>query len=176
MTSIRFRDWDLEVDAATTAAAYAEVQSPTSTCHCHWCANFVAWRRHGYPPDVIELLTRLGLNPDRESDVYQQDLQPANTTVLYRWFFFFRGRVLSGPQAWILAEDDPDPSLPITKWQLQLLHLVPGAFAIGFGDSPSRIAVEGRNVPPDLRAGPTTQVELRAYVPWTVSDTMPARL
>jgi len=158
--SISYRDWVLEVDAAATAAAYTEIQSPTTTCVCHWCANFVAWRQHGYPRGV------------------KQDLDRTKGAVLYRWFFFFRGRVVSGPQAWMLTEDDPDPDLAVTSWELHMLDLLPrpNAFAVGFGDSPLRIRVEGANVPPRLRQGPTTQLEFRAYVPWTVSEALPQRI
>ena len=176
--SIGYRGWVLEVDAAATAAAYSEIQSPTTTCECRWCANFVAWRQHGYPQEILVLMPRLGLDPNRESDVYQQDLDRNEGTVLYRWFFFFRGRVVSGPQAWTLTEDDPDPVLAVTKWELHMLYLAPRqyGFAVGFGDSPSRIRVEGTNVPPSLRKGPTTQLEFRAFVPWTVSETLPQHL
>jgi hypothetical protein len=175
---IHYRNWILQADAAATIAAYQDVRSPTSYCTCHWCRNFMAWREGGYPADVLEVLSRCGLDPFRESDVYQQDLRPDEGTVLYRWFFFFRGRILSGPQAWIFTEDDPDPVLPITKWDLQLVDLSapPCYVAIGFADSPSRIEAEGQNVPRTLQHGPTVQVELRAHVPWTVSEAMPNRL
>ena len=51
-----------------------------------------------------------------------------------------------------------------------------GRFAMGFGDSPSRIKAEGQNVPAALRVGPTTQVEFRAHVPSTISEAMPTRV
>src|SRR5262245_50175273 len=109
--TFRYREWLLEADPPATRAAYAGVTSPTSHCSCNWCRNFVAWRSDGYPAEVVEALTRCGLDPNRESDVYQQALDLEGGAVYYRWFFFFRGRVGSGPQAWVLAEDDPDPVL-----------------------------------------------------------------
>ena len=124
------------------------------------------------------MLQRCGLDPFRESDVYQQALHPDEDSVLYRWFFFFRGRVLSGPQAWVPTGNHPDPVLAVTYWDLHLVEITgpPVRLAVGFCDSPSRIKAEGQNVPTALRTGPTVQVEFRAYVPWTIGEIMPERL
>ena len=178
MTTFRYRDWLLEADPAATQAAYELVASPTSNCACNWCRNFVAWRCRGYPADVVEVLWQCGLDPNRESDVYQQALDVEAGAVHYRWFFFFRGRLASGPQAWVLTEDEPDPVLSSSHWDLRVIDVgpTPGDFAIGFGDSAYRIKSEGKNVPELLRSGPTVQVECRARVPWTVTEAMPTRV
>jgi hypothetical protein len=173
-TRLPFRVWQLEAEPVATAAAYGVVRAPTERCDCVWCRNFKRWRGDGIPVDVVQVLRHCGLDPARESDVYQQALRPEDGSVLYRWFYFFRGSIASGPQAWRLVEYDPDPVLAVTRWELELLDL-PGPFqqSLGFCDNPARIAAEFNNVPEPLRTGPTVQVELRAWVPWTVGERFP---
>jgi hypothetical protein len=174
MVSVRYRDWLLEVDPIGTASAYVEWASVTAECACGWCRNFAAWRAHGYPADLAECLSALGLDLAKESDVYQQSVDHHAGTVHYRWFFHCRGRVVSGPQAWNLVAEEPDPVLPVTRWELNVREVSPiHHVALGFGDDPYRIRQEGQFVPVPLRSGPTVQVELRASLPWTVSEALP---
>ncbi len=173
---VAFNAWRLSADPDATLAAYRTVRSPTESCACEWCANFKAWWAVNIPDDVSVALRACGIDPFRESDVYQQALLPEESSVAYRWYYFFRGAVLSGPQAWRLLEDRSDPAFAVTRWDLALVEL-PGSagLSIGFADDPRRIAAEGSNVPESLRAGETVQVEFRARVPWTVSATFPRR-
>jgi hypothetical protein len=71
MIIYRFWDWEIEVDTAETAEVQRSRPSGSpEKCGCLHCKNFVAVRDSAYPAEFLELLERLGIPVDRESEIY----------------------------------------------------------------------------------------------------------
>lgn len=64
---IEFNHWNIEVDVEATRAAYAAIaKGDSEECGCCMCRNFVAQRDRAYPPEVLQLFERLGIDPGKE--------------------------------------------------------------------------------------------------------------
>jgi hypothetical protein len=99
MTEVRFeyRGWTAEVDVETTRRAYAQGSPGASVeCGCDECANFIAARDAGYvyPVEVAKLLSDMGVDLTRESEVFMAG--PADRgSVVYGGWFNVAGELLS---------------------------------------------------------------------------------
>jgi hypothetical protein len=61
----------LSVDIDRTREAYATIQTGgPEECGCDPCKNIVANRATIYPPALITLLAKLGVDPKKEAEVY----------------------------------------------------------------------------------------------------------
>ena len=70
MTNFGLRDWEIEVDAEETAQVQrSRISGSPEACECLPCKNFVAVRHAAYPAEFLELLERLGVPADRESEI-----------------------------------------------------------------------------------------------------------
>jgi hypothetical protein len=175
MEVITFRNWKFRIDSSQTELAYQAIVGTTNSCECHWCANFVAAREEVYPSEVLAVLTDLGLDHTKEADLYQQDIDVAHRTILYRWWFYSIGYIEEGPQAWEYVGHKPDDVLPVDVWDkhLEALRESPRYFAIGFSDSAGRRKSEEEFVPVELKPYSLMQVEFNAEVPWVLNIPLP---
>jgi hypothetical protein len=58
-------------DREATVAAYNVVLlGDADRCNCVYCRNFAAQRANVYPPDFRALLDKLGIDPNKEGEVY----------------------------------------------------------------------------------------------------------
>jgi hypothetical protein len=178
MEVITFRDWKLRVDSWQTELAYQAIVGTTKSCKCDWCANFVAAREEVYPSEVLALLTDLGLDHTKEADLYQQDIDVAHGTILYRWWFYCIGYIEEGPQTWEYMGHKPDDVFPVDFWdkRLEALRESPRYFGIGFSDSARRRKSEEEFVPAELKPFSLVQVEFNAEVPWVLNTALPQRV
>ncbi len=99
MDSVTFRAWRIAVDREATERAYADISvAGPEGCDCAYCRNFVAARDHVYPPEGIDLFTRLGINPRCEAEVvdYHTMTPDSNHRLTGGWFHFV-GSVEEGP-------------------------------------------------------------------------------
>lgn len=95
MESENIGPWHVEYDAGATRRAYAAVaRSGPDECSCVGCKNWLKVREIAYPFEFLELLDRFGIDPMKESEVYDIAAVPVRPGVHYYggWFHFF-GRV-----------------------------------------------------------------------------------
>jgi len=153
MELIRFMDWDIEVDADETRRLHgARTAGSPEDCGCLHCRNFVAARKEAYPSPFLDLLQRLGVREDRESEIYHcGEVEPG--LHFYGGWFHFVGRVASGPE----AHSGGTAGGPIEHAEMS------ARFSVGFTQ---QIAL----VPSSFPAGSIGQVEFSAKVPWVLSE------
>jgi hypothetical protein len=90
MEEFRLGDQLIRYDREATVAAYSSVPSSgTDRCGCVHCRNFAAQREIVYPPEFRATLTLLGIDPNKEGEVYDKvgpfDLRIRPTG---GWFYF----------------------------------------------------------------------------------------
>jgi hypothetical protein len=92
-----YRNWVADVDVEATRKAYAEGHAGASVeCGCDECANFIAARDAGYifPREVAKLLTDMGADLSRESEVVVEG-KVGRDSILYAGWFNVAGQLLS---------------------------------------------------------------------------------
>ncbi len=103
MQTVELRKWRVRSDPDLTREAYARIDAGAAeTCGCEECFNFAAARHLVYPPDVLELLEWLGIDPLLEGDVERRGcLEPGMHA--YTVWFYLVGEIDSGP-ATVIAQ------------------------------------------------------------------------
>src|ERR1700730_9362543 len=87
---IELGPWRVEVDREATIQAHAAMPSGgADECNCSWCENFAAQRPVPYPPEFLSLLDQLGIDCNKEIEVYE--LGPSDNGVMYAGWFHFVG-------------------------------------------------------------------------------------
>lgn len=67
-----FDEWKYRADRDATLLAYGRTErGGADTCDCAGCRNFRAARADSFPPEFIALLGRLGIDPLKDAEVYQ---------------------------------------------------------------------------------------------------------
>jgi hypothetical protein len=153
METVQVKNWQLEVDPAATERAQAlrEAGGPES-CGCLHCRNFATARNVAYPAEFVQLLGRLGVPPDRESEIYHcGEVEPG--LHFYGGWFHFVGRIVSGPDA--LSGGPPACAIELEK--------ISDRFSFGFTN---KLGL----VPTSFPAGTVGQLEFSAKVPWVLSE------
>jgi hypothetical protein len=99
MTTFRLQDWEIEVNSVETAQFQQSRSSGSpEACGCPSCRNFVTLRHYAYPAEFLQLLDRLGVPADRESEIYHcGEIEPG--LHFYGGWFHFVGRIVNGPEA-----------------------------------------------------------------------------
>jgi hypothetical protein len=71
VTILTIHGRELDIDVEATRAAYLEVaQGGSESCTCLHCANYAAMRSNFFPPALRDLLAKLGIDWQKESEVY----------------------------------------------------------------------------------------------------------
>ncbi len=162
MDTLRFRKWELEMDREATRQAYADTQIGWAEyCGCTHCKNFKAAREGVYPPEMLDLLDRLGIDRMKELEIlpYRRiDMK----TYFYAGWFHFVGSIRSGPDYWKPAPEggltnDPDGT-----------EFLRESFRMGFTSRLTRV------MKPFLK-NPLVQLEFGTKVPWVLAKRMPDR-
>ncbi len=93
---ITYKSWRFEVDIHRTKEVYDNVEmgSPES-CQCNACKNFSANRENIYPVEIKKLLTELGVDYKKESEVCHY-CQLENGKHFYGGWFHFKGKIVAG--------------------------------------------------------------------------------
>ena len=95
MEIIQWGDWSFEVHRTKTEQHYSKVKAGgADTCTCSDCRHFAEVRDKAYPDTVLDLFFRVGIDHNKESEVYTVGDNDHSETY-YGWFHFV-GRVLSG--------------------------------------------------------------------------------
>jgi len=99
LVTVQFGRWTLSGDYDVTRAAYAAISvGGPEERGCTHCLNFAAQRSKVYPAIVLELFEKLGIQSNREAEIYHMArLETGNH--LYGGWFHFVGSILSGTDA-----------------------------------------------------------------------------
>jgi hypothetical protein len=90
MEHIEFGPWHINVDREATIRVHAEMPPGSAFgCDCVSCKNFALHKPIPYPPEFLELLDRLGIDPAKEIESYE--LMSDELGVLYAGWFYFVG-------------------------------------------------------------------------------------
>jgi hypothetical protein len=153
MTNFGLRDWEIEVDAEETAQVQrSRISGSPEACACLPCKNFVAVRHAAYPAEFLELLERLGVPADRESEIYHcGQVEPG--LHFYGGWFHFVGRIVNGPE----AHTGGPTGGPIE------LKPISAIFSMGFT---RQLGL----VPKSFRVDNIAQLEFSAKLPWVLEQ------
>jgi hypothetical protein len=89
MESLTCGPWHVKVDREATVRAHAAMRSGgAEECRCGPCKNFAAQRPIEYPSGFLDLLSRLGIDRNREIEVYAFESERADGLEYCGWFYF----------------------------------------------------------------------------------------
>lgn len=84
-----FGDWLFSVDRDATVAAYARTPHGDAVrCGCAYCRNFIAVRGTALPADFQRFLRELGIDPEKEAEVYHEGREAPGAHYYGGWFHF----------------------------------------------------------------------------------------
>jgi hypothetical protein len=93
MEQIRLGDQIVRYDSLRTRAAYAAMKnSSAQRCGCPYCRNFLAQRSTIYPEGFRILLDQLGIDPEKDGEVYEGII--GSSLVEYCGWFYFAGELV----------------------------------------------------------------------------------
>src|SRR5262245_24899581 len=96
METLELPGWRIQYDRAATLSAYAHVPTGgAESCGCDPCCNWAETRARLFPPELQQLLDRLGIPFDREAEVYHNARLESGLHSYEGWYHFV-GQVLSG--------------------------------------------------------------------------------
>jgi hypothetical protein len=143
--------WVLEAEPEATATAGAGLPAARA-CGCLPCRNFDVARDLAYPPALLALLRRLGVQPACEAQVYWIGrLGPG--LHLYGGWFHVVGRIAR-------------EGAPLEEVHLPAGRLEPLRFSFAFHDRPLEVR-------PSLAGQSVLQLEFTAEVPWVTDEPEP---
>ncbi len=94
MEQIQCGDQIVKFDCEKTRMAYAAMQTgDAERCGCSGCRNFAAQRKSAYPDHFFVLLAQMGIDPEKEGEVYE--CGPEGELYRYGGWFFCVGEIVS---------------------------------------------------------------------------------
>jgi hypothetical protein len=149
--TIRFKKWEIECDVEATRAAYAKIErgSPED-CGCNTCKNFAAARQYAYPQEARSILGQLGIDINKEAEVYHNCKLESGLHYYGGWFHFIGS--MEGP--------DSEREIAENTFTFDLEH-IDNRFAVGFTAHSALVAGSFGNQR-------VIQVEFRAEVAWII--------
>jgi hypothetical protein len=121
MEQIQLGDQVIRFDKDRTRLAYSSMKGgDAERCGCSYCRNFAAQRSTTYPDVFRSLLDQLGIDPEKEGEVYESG--PEGSLRMYGGWFYFAGELThsgermtdsdSGFQYWFAdAKNLPKPAV-----------------------------------------------------------------
>jgi 8-oxo-dGTP pyrophosphatase MutT (NUDIX family) len=154
MNTIRFKHWKLQCDSFATREAYEQIaHGGPEDCGCNACKNFAAARRYVYPTDVRELFEELGIDINKEAEVYHNCKLDSGLHDYGGWFHFVGS-----------IEDGADSKRQIAENSFRFdLEPSNDQFAIGFTAYTSL-------VPESFGDQALVQIEFEAKIPWVIES------
>lgn len=147
---MKFREWELIVDKKLTKLTYDNVAigSPES-CGCNDCKNFVTNRETTYPEEIKKLLTDLGVDYKKESEICHYCRQEDGLHYYGGWFHF-KGQFIG---------KDCSVSTDSNRFTFNLTP-INDRFSIGFCYSAALTFFDDREN--------LVQIEFEAKTPWAI--------
>jgi len=135
LTEFQIGDQAILYDREATVAIYEKIdRSWAEACGCPSCKNFLSQRDRVYPPSFLKLLDQLGIDPKKESEIFEHIILAdyrRNKLHAYDGWLNFVGEYVSGGAVFC----SPDAE----QFEFSFVTRLPGLG--GFRDRPS-IAIE----------------------------------
>jgi hypothetical protein len=107
MTEMQVGDQVIRYDPVATAAIYASLKNGwAEDCGCVGCRNLMVQRDVIYPASFRDLLSQLGIDPNKESEAVA-DGPLKNGLHHYGGWFFFVGEMVTAGERLSTASDSP---------------------------------------------------------------------
>ena len=140
MTEMQIGDQTIRYDREATAAIYAGIKGWAEGCGCVGCRNLTVQRDVIYPAPFRELLSQLGIDPNKESEAVAYGPLQNGLHHYDGWFFFIGELVTAGER---LVSDSPYFHYHFTR----------------HGPCPK-----------EFRAGPALSIEFEAHFKWVLNE------
>ena len=142
MTKIDYREWIFDCDVEATQRAYESILvGGLEGCSCSGCRNFLEQRKSVFPQEVVNLFGELGINYERDAEIYHTARMESGLHLYGGWFHFIGS-----------ISKQPDGPAKVDE------H-----FTIDFLSDRALAAKSFKNQP-------LVQVEITAEVPWVLKD------
>ena len=93
MDQSKLGDQTVRYDREQTRRAYSAIKSgDAERCGCSCCRNFAAQRSTVYPETFRTVLDQLGIDPEKEGEVYE--CGPEGVLRVYGGWFYFAGELI----------------------------------------------------------------------------------
>jgi len=94
---LRVGDQTVRYDREATAAIYGTLKpGGAGTCGCIFCKNFAVQRNLVYPASFRSLLEQLGIDPEKEEEVFEYGPVEDKGHLYGGWFYFVGEMVVAG--------------------------------------------------------------------------------
>lgn len=105
MTELRIGDQVIRYDREATAAIYRTIErGGPERCGCLFCRNFIAQRQLVYPPSFTALLNTLGIEGNKEIEVFECGPMSDGCHFYGGWMYFV-GEIVSWGEQTVSAPD-----------------------------------------------------------------------
>ena len=108
MATLTLGRYHIEFDRDATVHAHAAMKlGGAEKCDCEACQNFARQKPVAYPQEFVELLSVLGIDRNREIEVYELGPPTDHALDYAGWFYFYGsaegdGQIEIGPFAYFL--------------------------------------------------------------------------
>jgi hypothetical protein len=142
MDKIDYREWIFDCDVEATQQAYESILvGGLEGCSCSGCRNFLEQRKSVFPQEVVNLFGELGINYERDAEIYHTARMESGLHLYGGWFHFIGS-----------ISQQPDGPAKVGE------H-----FTIDF-------LVDRALAAKSFENQPLVQVEITAEVPWVLKD------
>jgi hypothetical protein len=143
MTEMRVGDQIIRYDRDATAAVYGTLEhGDAEECGCTFCKNFAVQRELIYPPSFRALLEQLGVDPNKEGEIFECGPVKDGCHLYGGWFHFVGEMVTAGER----DHNAPD------SHQFEFFFTSTGPNA------------------PAFRGGPRLTIEFTTHVKWVLPE------
>jgi hypothetical protein len=159
MDTVKIGRWIVRADVRRTAEAHATLtMSGAEECGCDGCKNFNAVRPQLLRGPLGAVLSRLGISPPWEVEVYEVG-RAASGLHHYGGWFHFVGTIESGTPAWKPIEGGPTG---------RLADFEPISSTVSIG-----VRTDAALVRPSFQGLPLVQLDISAELPWVIDAPEP---
>lgn len=129
MNLVAIDRWRIKVDAEATAAAYLKLPHGEAVeCGCRDCQNWTVQRNAALPFSFLDLLKKLGVDPEKETELSEFEGGAVDPTLnLYTGEYLFIGHIEAGPDCFEESRDGKGANLK--------LESVLGDLKVGFSSN-----------------------------------------
>ncbi len=151
MRTVKFLDWELNVDYNLTNSTYSnpDIIGGLKSCKCDDCENFINNINSAYPDEIKKLLMTLGIDHHKPCETWR--IHKDGNLHKYSGWFHFKGN-FTGENCLITIDKETS--------ELKLKSITEN-FSIGFCYNNSLALFQDRN---DL-----VQIEFEVKIPWTIN-------
>lgn len=100
--TIPISEWKVAVHLEATREIQNQKGMPAYGCECEWCVNWKHCLYDVLPKEMIEQLTRIGVQLEHPTELYKFDSTKNGSSI--RVVFHAVGKILSGPNQWTANE------------------------------------------------------------------------